>query len=82
MVCHHGVPVRLYVVLVRSVVGAFAAVLVQEDLEGMPGEQQECARVQNKLAGIWEDMCKEVGAYPMCTCPGFTLPDTNPGVMI
>merc|ERR550532_3501739 len=39
------------------------------------------AAVQNKLAGICEDMCKEVGAYPKCTCPGFTPPDATPGVM-
>merc|ERR1712216_68698 len=28
-----------------------------------------------------EDMCKEVGAYPKCTCPGFVAPDATPGVM-
>merc|ERR1719247_863380 len=38
-------------------------------------------RVQNKLAGVCEDMCKEVGAYPKCTCPGFVAPDATPGVM-
>merc|ERR1719324_996677 len=37
--------------------------------------------VQNKLAGICEEMCKEVGAYPKCTCPGFAAPDATPGVM-
>merc|ERR1719476_182388 len=38
--------------------------------------------VQNKLAGICEDMCKEVGAYPQCAqCPGFVAPDSTPGVM-
>merc|ERR1719456_2065874 len=37
---------------------------------------------QNKLAGICEDMCKEVGAYPQCAqCPGFVAPDSTPGVM-
>merc|ERR550514_2113562 len=37
---------------------------------------------QNKLAGICEDMCKEVGAYPNCAqCPGFVAPDSTPGVM-
>merc|ERR1719401_2667529 len=37
---------------------------------------------QNKLAGICEDMCKEVGAYPKCAqCPGFVAPDSTPGVM-
>jgi hypothetical protein len=40
------------------------------------------AAVQNKLAGICEDMCKEVGAYPKCAqCPGFVAPDATPGVM-
>jgi hypothetical protein len=40
------------------------------------------AQVQNKLAGICEDMCKEVGAYPKCAqCPGFVAPDSTPGVM-
>jgi hypothetical protein len=40
------------------------------------------AAIQNKLAGICEDMCKEVGAYPQCAqCPGFVAPDATPGVM-
>merc|ERR1719436_2389457 len=40
------------------------------------------AQVQNRLAGICEDMCKEVGAYPQCAqCPGFVAPDATPGVM-
>merc|ERR1719446_472564 len=39
-------------------------------------------QVQNKLAGVCEDMCKEVGAYPKCTqCPKFVAPDSTPGVM-
>jgi len=39
-------------------------------------------QVQNKLAGVCEDMCKEVGAYPKCTqCPKFVEPDSTPGVM-
>jgi hypothetical protein len=39
-------------------------------------------QVQNKLASICEDMCKEVGAYPKCTqCPDFVAPDSTPGVM-
>jgi len=37
---------------------------------------------QNKLAGICEAMCKEVGAYPKCAqCPKFVAPDSTPGVM-
>merc|ERR1711959_645755 len=39
------------------------------------------AMVQNKLAGVCEEMCKEIGAYPKCTCPGFVAPDATPGVM-
>merc|ERR1719190_186411 len=40
------------------------------------------AQIQNKLAGICEDMCKEVGAYPKCAqCPDFVAPDATPGVM-
>merc|ERR1719440_2257799 len=39
------------------------------------------AAFQNKLAGQCEEMCKEVGAYPKCTCPDFVAPDATPGVM-
>merc|ERR1740127_298630 len=54
------------------------------------GAEQACeaedlkhrTQFQNKLAGICEDMCKEVGAYPKCAqCPGFVAPDATPGVM-
>merc|ERR1719389_662135 len=38
-------------------------------------------QVQNKLAGVCVDMCKEVGAFPKCTCPDFVAPDATPGVM-
>jgi len=39
-------------------------------------------QLQNKLAKICEDMCKEVGAYPKCSqCPKFVKPDDTPGVM-
>merc|ERR1719511_479094 len=34
--------------------------------------------VQNRLAGICEDMCKSVGAYPKCECPAFTAPGADP----
>jgi hypothetical protein len=30
--------------------------------------------IQNRLAGICEEMCKSVGAYPKCACPAFTGP--------
>merc|ERR1719382_1358262 len=43
---------------------------------------QHRMQFQNKLAGICEDMCKEVGAYPKCAqCPNFVAPDPTPGVM-
>jgi len=38
-------------------------------------------QMQNKLAGVCVDMCKEVGAFPKCTCPNFVAPDSTPGVM-
>merc|ERR1719409_1916275 len=38
-------------------------------------------QLQNKLAGVCVDMCKEVGAFPKCTCPNFVQPDATPGVM-
>merc|ERR1719335_1921438 len=38
-------------------------------------------QLQNKLAGVCVDMCKEVGAFPKCTCPNFVAPDATPGVM-
>merc|ERR1711920_946775 len=40
------------------------------------------SQVQNKLAGVCEEMCKEVGSYPNCAqCPKFVQPDSTPGVM-
>merc|ERR1719434_1696 len=42
---------------------------------------QHRVQLQNKLAGVCVDMCKEVGAYPKCTCPDFVPPDSTPGVM-
>merc|ERR1719416_339796 len=40
------------------------------------------AKVQNKLAAVCEDMCKEVGAYPKCSqCPDFVATDSTPNVM-
>merc|ERR1719345_383631 len=38
-------------------------------------------QVQNKIAGVCVDMCKEVGAFPKCQCPDFVAPDATPGVM-
>merc|ERR1719203_232232 len=39
------------------------------------------AQLQNKLAGVCESMCKEVQAFPQCTCPDFVEPDSTPGAM-
>merc|ERR1711997_760968 len=45
-------------------------------------DQSRRMQVQNKLAGICEEMCKEVDAYPKCAqCPDFVAPDATPGVM-
>jgi len=44
-------------------------------------EVQHRMQLQNKLAGVCVDMCKEVGAFPKCTCPDFVAPDSTPGVM-
>mmetsp|Transcript_30338 Transcript_30338/g.59506 ORF Transcript_30338/g.59506 Transcript_30338/m.59506 type:complete len:198 (+) Transcript_30338:74-667(+) len=44
-------------------------------------DQAARALVQNTLAGICEDMCKDVGSYPdKCTCPGYVdETDKTPG---
>merc|ERR1719272_20125 len=40
------------------------------------------SQLQNKLGGLCEEMCKEVGSYPKCPqCAGFVPPDPTPGVM-
>merc|ERR1719343_1922387 len=40
------------------------------------------ALIQNKMASICEDMCKEINAYPKCSqCPDFVAPDSTPGVV-
>merc|ERR1719454_809588 len=54
---------------------------VQGDSACLSEDLQHRIQLQNKLAGFCEDMCKEVGAYPKCTCPGFVAPDSTPGVM-
>jgi len=44
---------------------------------------QRRAAVQNKLADVCVEMCKEVGAYPeKCSCPDYTdTTDKTPGVV-
>merc|ERR1719214_87226 len=55
---------------------------VQESKACATEDLQHRAQLQNKLAGVCEDMCKEVGAYPKCSgCPDFVPPDSTPGVM-
>eukprot|EP00929_Paragymnodinium_shiwhaense_P000775 TRINITY_DN1009_c0_g1_i4.p2 TRINITY_DN1009_c0_g1~~TRINITY_DN1009_c0_g1_i4.p2 ORF type:complete len:362 (+),score=116.31 TRINITY_DN1009_c0_g1_i4:142-1086(+) len=55
---------------------------VQSEQACLAEETTRRAQVQNKLAGVCEDMCKEVGAYPKCSqCPAFVAPDATPGVM-
>merc|ERR1719198_1875559 len=54
---------------------------VQSDKACLSEDLQHRIALQNKLAGLCEDMCKEVGAFPKCTCPGFVAPDATPGVM-
>ena len=34
-----------------------------------------------ELLEYQDDMCKEVGAFPKCTCPNFFAPNSTPGVM-
>merc|ERR1719162_1793004 len=61
-----------------------ASALQTSEIQGSCAAQdlKRRAQVQNKLAGVCEDMCKEVGAYPKCAqCPGFVAPDSTPGVM-
>merc|ERR1719146_495270 len=47
----------------------------------LAADLQHRMQLQNKLAGDCEAMCKEIGAYPKCTCPDFVAPDSTPGVM-
>mmetsp|Transcript_30339 Transcript_30339/g.59508 ORF Transcript_30339/g.59508 Transcript_30339/m.59508 type:complete len:197 (+) Transcript_30339:74-664(+) len=59
-----------------------------QSVAGFRSGSQACAKedqaaralVQNTLAGICEDMCKDVGSYPDCTCPGYVdETDKSPG---
>jgi len=55
---------------------------LQEEHACAAEDTQHRAQLQNKLAGVCEEMCKQVGAYPKCAqCPGFVAPDSTPGVM-
>merc|ERR1719464_2241061 len=66
-----------------------SAVQVSAAVSKVSNEEQACVaedlqhrmQVQNKLAAICEDMCKEVGAFPKCAqCPKFVAPDSTPGM--
>merc|ERR1719253_311418 len=55
---------------------------LQKSNNKMGTDLQHRVQLQNKLAGVCEDMCKEVGAYPKCTqCPKFVAPDSTPNVV-
>merc|ERR1719463_24708 len=73
----------LLVVLSASPATAVLHVKTVQDSKACAKEDlQHRAQLQNKLAGVCEDMCKEVGAYPKCSgCPNFVQPDSTPGVM-
>merc|ERR1719165_39793 len=59
-----------------------ASAIQTNEFSGLSNDMKRRAQVQNKLASICEDMCKEVGAYPQCSqCPAFVPPDATPGVM-
>jgi hypothetical protein len=68
----HSMAHSEYTLSVRTVDGDNAC--LSEDV-------QHRMQLQNKLAGFCEDMCKEVGSFPKCQCPGFVAPDSTPGVM-
>merc|ERR1719389_712366 len=55
--------------------------IAQDSKACLTEDLQHRAQLQNKLAGVCVDMCKEVGAFPKCTCPDFVPPDSTPGVM-
>ncbi|CAK0897896.1 unnamed protein product, partial [Prorocentrum cordatum] len=60
---------------------ASAAVSARGGQEACTAEDlRNRALLQNKLAGVCESMCREVEAYPACTCPNFVEPDSTPGL--
>merc|ERR1719504_480227 len=50
---------------------------VQADKACLSEDVQHRMQLQNKLAGVCVDMCKEVGAFPKCECPDFVAPNSN-----
>ena len=68
--------------LALSQVGAILNVRRGEEKACLAQDLQHRMQLQNKLAGLCEEMCKEVGSYPSCPgCPNFVPPDPTPGVM-
>merc|ERR1719245_2057440 len=59
----------------------FTTALVVKSSACAKDDLKHRAQLQNKLAGVCVDMCKEIGAFPKCTCPDFAAPDSTPGVM-
>jgi len=51
-----------------------SALLVQKGQSCIKEDLAHRTAVQNKLAGVCVDMCKEIGAFPKCTCPDFVAP--------
>merc|ERR1719199_1501202 len=75
-----------FTILALLVVQAGAFLHVRKSRGGekacLAEDLQHRMQLQNKLAGMCEDMCKEVGSYPACPgCPNFVPPDPTPGVM-
>merc|ERR1719213_180568 len=72
---------RVSIIHTLLVAQTSATLLVKKDQSCLKEDLQHRITVQNKLAGVCEEMCKEIGAYPKCTCPDFVAPDSTPGVM-
>merc|ERR1719371_46318 len=75
----------LLCLLLLSQVGALLNVRKKSSGEEKACQAQDLqhrVQLQNKLAGLCEEMCKEVGSFPSCPgCPNFVPPDPTPGVM-
>merc|ERR1740120_669215 len=68
--------------LQKPVVSAIAQKTETSEQACVAADMSNRMKVQAKLAGVCEEMCKEVGAYPQCSqCAGFKPPDSTPGVM-
>merc|ERR1719211_974167 len=77
---------KLALILAGALLASPEAALVrkrsdQEEAACQAENLKHRIQFQNKLAGACEDMCKEVGSYPKCSCPAFVAPDSTPGVM-